>query len=145
MADKSQSFEHHRRLVPWYHVFVFGVLTANAVRTIGRLVNAPSIDTVMALLVALALWVLAVYARTFALRVQDRVIRLEMRLRLREILPQEFRPRIGEFTPRQLIAMRFASDAELPELAAKVLRDRIQDGKAIKKMIRSWEPDYLRV
>jgi len=145
MADRPQSFENHTRLVPWYHVFVFGVLTANAAWTIDRLIKAPSVGTVMALLLAMALIVLALYARTFALRVQDRVIRLEMRLRLREILPQESRPRIEEFTPRQLIAMRFASDAELPELAAKVLRDRIQDSKAIKKMIRSWEADYLRV
>jgi uncharacterized protein DUF6526 len=145
MAHRSQSFENHTRLVPWYHVFVFGILTANVVWTMYRFVHGLSVDTAMAVLMAAAIWVLAVYARSFALRAQDRVIRLEMRLRLQRLLAPEFQARIADFTPRQLIAMRFASDGELPELAASVLRDQIQDSKTIKKMIKNWEADYLRV
>lgn len=139
-----QSFKNHRRFIPLYHVFVFAALAANAALAGDRLVRAPSGETAIAALTAVALIVLASYARSFALRVQDRVIRLEMRLRMQQVLPAELRGRIPEFTPRQLIAMRFASDAELPELAAAVLRDNLQDGQAIKKMIKTWQADYLR-
>jgi hypothetical protein len=79
-----------------------------------------------------------------ALTVQDRVIRLEMRLRLAELLPAEMQPRIPEFTVAQLVSLRFASDAELPALAKKVLDEKINDRKAIKKMIKNWQPDELR-
>ena len=100
---------------------------------------------VLAVLTSIALIVLAFYARIFALTVQDRVIRLEMRMRLKELLPAALQPRIREFTRGQLVALRFASDAELPELAEKVLRDKIQDRAAIKQMVRDWEADHLRV
>ena len=110
-----------------------------------QLVRPFSWDAVVNLLVAAALILLALFARVFALRAQDRVIRLEMRLRLRELLPAALQPRVGEFTPRQLIAMRFASDQELPSLAERVLADRITDGRTIKKLILAWEADHLRV
>ena len=80
----------------------------------------------------------------FTLAVQDRVIRLEMRLRLQQLLPQELRPRIPDFTIDQLIALRFASDAELPGLARKVLDEKLAERKAIKKLIQNWQPDYQR-
>ena len=89
--------------------------------------------------------VLAFLARVFALRVQDRVIRLEMRLRLKELLPAALHPRIVEFTPGQLVALRFASDAELADLAQTVLRDKISDKKTIKSMIKVWNPDQVRM
>jgi len=76
--------------------------------------------------------------------VQDRVIRLEMRLRMREILPADLHPRIAEFTPGQLVALRFAGDRELPVLARRVLDERLQDRKAIKQMITDWQADHLR-
>jgi len=76
--------------------------------------------------------------------VQDRVIRLEMRLRLQQLLAQDLRVRIPEFTVGQLVALRFASDAELPDLARKTLDEKLTDRKAIKKMIRDWQPDELR-
>jgi hypothetical protein len=83
-------------------------------------------------------------ARIFALTVQDRVIRLEMRLRLRELLPPELAGRIDEFTAGQLVAMRFASDRELPVLARRVLDERLHDRKAIKQLIQEWQADHLR-
>ena len=101
-------------------------------------------NSVIGALVALALLLLALYARMFALAVQDRVIRLEMQLRLQNLLPADLRPRIPDFTVSQLVALRFASDAELPDLARKVLAENLQDRKAIKQLIRDWQPDYLR-
>ncbi len=78
------------------------------------------------------------------LTVQDRVIRLEVRLRMQQLLPAEIRPRISEFTVGQLVALRFASDAELPDLARKVLQDKLTDRKAIKQLVRDWQPDFVR-
>ena len=98
----------------------------------------------ISLLLAIAFILLAFYSRIFALTVQDRVIRLEMRLRMQQLLPAELRPRIPEFGVNQLVALRFASDAELPALAKKVLDEKLNDRKAIKQMIRDWQPDMLR-
>jgi hypothetical protein len=80
----------------------------------------------------------------FALKVQDRVIRLEERLRCQRLLPADLQPRITEFAAGQLIALRFASDAELPALARKVLDEKLTERKAIKQLIKNWKPDYLR-
>jgi hypothetical protein len=109
-----------------------------------RAFTRPSWDTAIAALVGVALVLMFFFARIFALRVQDRVIRLEMRLRLREVLPADLVPRIHEFTTGQLVALRFASDAELPGLARRVLDERLQDRKAIKQMIKDWQADHLR-
>jgi hypothetical protein len=109
-----------------------------------KVARHPSVDATVALLVAFGLLILFVYARQFALTVQDRVIRLEMQLRLAKVLPADLVPRIGELSVVQLIALRFASDAELPELVRVVLTQEITDGAAIKKMVRDWQPDRLR-
>jgi Family of unknown function (DUF6526) len=144
MPTADQNYANHRKFVPLYHFFVFPVLTLNLGWSIYCLVTAFSWGQVVAALTAFALIVLTLFARTFALRVQDRVIRLEMRLRLRELLPSALQGRVAEFTPRQLVALRFASDAELPSLAARVLEERINDANAIKKLIAQWEADHLR-
>jgi uncharacterized membrane protein YciS (DUF1049 family) len=146
MADqKPQNFKNHGRVVPLFHMFTFGVFVLNLGWTIYRLVKSGiSFETVLGVLMALALIVLFFYARLFALAVQDRVIRLEMRLRLAEILPAELRPRIPEFSVSQLVALRFASDAEMAALARKVLDDKITDRKAIKQMVKDWQADYQR-
>jgi len=144
MPPAPQSYTRHRRNRPIYW-FVYAVFLADLVWATYRLVQEPSIGLALAVLTAIALIVLALYARIFSLTVQDRVIRLEMRLRLRELLPSALQSRIGEFTKGQLVALRFAGDAELPELAEKVLRDNIQDRAAIKQMVKDWEADHLRV
>ena len=144
MADKPQSFENHTKLVGPYHGFVLPVFIANLLWAGYRLRSTPSADSAIRLLLAAALVVLFFYARIFALRVQDRVIRLEMRLRLRELLPADLRARIPEFSHGQLVAMRFAGDAELPAIAAQVLRDNIRDKRTIKKMVKDWQADHLR-
>ena len=96
------------------------------------------------MLTAAALLLLSFYARQFAVTVQDRVIRLEERLRFQRLLPEDLKPRIPEFTVGQFVALRFASDAELPALARKVLTDNLTDGKAIKQLVQNWRADHLR-
>ncbi len=141
---KTQNFENHAKFVPAFHFFVAPVFLLNIVWSIVRLVRDVSFGTVVSLLVAIALFLLALTARMFALTVQDRVIRLEMRLRMEQMLPSELRSRIPEFTVDQLVSLRFASDAELPELARKVLEEKLTNRKAIKKLVRDWQPDFLR-
>jgi hypothetical protein len=143
--EPQQSFQNHARMIPAYHYFMFGAFTINLALSIANLTSAPSFTTFAGVLTASALIVLAFYARVFALKAQDRVIRLEMRLRMRELLPADMQPCIRDFTPGQLVAMRFASDAELPDLARQVLAGNVQDKKTIKGMIKDWQGDYLRV
>jgi hypothetical protein len=143
MAQK-QNYENHAKLVPLFHFVILPILTLNLGWSIYRAAHFFSAVTFIPLLVAIALVLLAFYSRIFALRVQDRVIRLEMQLRMQTLLPPDLRTRIHEFTLNQLVALRFASDAELAELARKVYSEKIDDRKAIKKMVRDWQPDDLR-
>lgn len=145
MAEKPQNLQNHVRLVPPYHMFVFPVLFINIGWAIYRVVKLPiSFATIFGVFLSVALLLLALYARVFALTVQDRVIRLEMRMRLADLLPPDLRPRIPEFTVAQLVSMRFACDAELPALARKVLDDKMSDRKAIKQLVKDWQGDYVR-
>ena len=98
----------------------------------------------LGLVVAVSLILMYWYMRVFAVTVQDRVIRLEERLRMAALLPTELQRRIPEFSPEQLVALRFASDGELPVLARRVLDEKIADPKAIKQMVREWRADHLR-
>ena len=145
MADTpAQSYRNHARIVPGYHVVTFGIFVINAIWSIYRATVAPSGDTVVGALVSGALVLLFFYARIFALTVQDRVIRLEMQLRMNELLPADLRARTSELSVKQLVALRFASDAELPGLCGRVLNREITDPKAIKQAIVNWRPDHLR-
>ena len=142
----EQNFANHVKLVPTFHFFVIPVLTLNFVSSIFRLVHTWfRWDALIGMLTAAALVVLAFRARLFALSVQDRVIRLEERMRFERLLPDDLKARIAEFQPGQLVALRFACDAELPALARKVLNDNLTDRKAIKKMVQTWRPDYHRL
>lgn len=140
----TQNFANHAKRVPAFHFFVLPVFLLNVLWSIYRLVRWFSVDSAISLVLALAFLLLTFYARTFALTVQDRLIRLEMRLRMQQLLPQELRPRIPDFTVDQMIALRFASDAELPGLCRKVLDDKLTDRTAIKKMIQNWQADFVR-
>ena len=139
-----QTFASHVRIVPAYHIVLFGILIINFIWAAYQTVRFFSAASVVGLLLAMGLIILFFCARIFALRVQDRVIRLEMWLRMEKLLPADLRGRIADFTVNQLVALRFASDEELPELARKVLGENIADRKTIKKMIQHWKPDYLR-
>ena len=146
---QTQNFANHAKIVPMFHYVVLPILAANLISSIFDLVRSIRTETfswhaVLGFLVASALVLLALHARLFALAVQDRVIRLEMQLRLQNLLPADLCPRISDFTVSQLVALRFASDAELPELARKVLAENLRERKAIKQLIRNWQPDNLR-
>jgi len=142
----EQTFANHVRWVPGFHFFVMPVIALNFGWSIYRWKLAGfSLDAFISVLTAAALLMLMAYARLFALKAQDRVIRLEEHMRLDKLLPADLKPRIKEFTSGQLVAMRFASDAELPALARKVLDGNIRSGKAIKQMVHTWRTDYLRV
>ena len=141
----EQNFANHTKMVPLFHYFVLPVLILNFAWSIRHWVKAGfSLDAFIGILTAVAIVMLAFFARIFALSVQDRVIRLEERLRFEKLLPPDLRARIDEFTRGQLVALRFASDAELPALARKVLDERQTDAKTIKQMVRNWRADYLR-
>lgn len=140
----TQNFENHAKLVPAFHFFILPFFLFNLIWSAVRAIRAFSAESVISAVLALALLLLALYARMFALAVQDRVIRLEMRLRLLQCLPVELRPRVPDFTIDQLVALRFASDAELPGLARKVLDEKLMQRKAIKKLIQNWQADYQR-
>jgi hypothetical protein len=144
MAEQVQSFKKHARWLPPYHFFVMPVLLANVFYAARHVWLLPTLGMFFQLIVAIALLMLAFLARVMTLTVQDRVIRLEMRLRLQGLLPTELRPRINELTHRQLVALRFASDAELPELCRDVLEGKLASSNEIKQRVRSWQPDWLR-
>jgi hypothetical protein len=144
MPNSNQTFQNHTRWVPGFHFVLLPLLLMNAVWSIVRVVRYPSAETAMGLVVGVSLVMLALFARQFAVAVQDRVIRLEMRVRMRELCPPDLFGRMGEFSPGQLIALRFASDAELAALARKVLDDKVADRKTIKSMVKNWQPDNMR-
>ncbi len=141
----EQNFANHGKVLPPFHFFVVPVMAINLFWSIYRLiVTGFSWDGCERVLLALGLAVGFLTARMMALKVQDRVIRLEERLRYERLLPADLKPRIGEFAVEQLISLRFASDAELPALARKVLDEKMMERKAIKQMVKTWKPDYLR-
>ena len=142
---QTQSFKNHTRLLPPFHFFVLPVLFANVLITIRSIFQAPSMNTVWTAVVAAALLLLALLARNMALTAQNRIIRLEMRHRLKDVLTSDLHDRIGELTPQQLIALRFASDAELPALVRDVLAGNLATQKAIKERVKNWQADHLRV
>ena len=144
MPDRMQTYKNHVRLFPPFHFFVLPVLLLNALNAIRHVWLYPTRSTGFALLVAVALLLLPLVARAMANTVQDRVIRLEMRLRLRECLPVDLHARINELTPKQLVALRFASDAEMGDLVRDVLAGRLATQKAIKVRVKNWQADFLR-
>jgi hypothetical protein len=140
----TQNFENHARYIFSYHVVTLGIFTINLIWSLYRAATSFSWDSLLSGLLAVAFLLFSLRARTMALTVQDRVIRLEERLRMERLLPADLQSRLPEFTLDQLVALRFASDDELPALARRVLDERPRDRKAIKKMIRTWRPDFLR-
>jgi hypothetical protein len=142
MSD-DQNYKNHGRVVPIYHFGVFLLLLANFIWALYRL-RAFSGDAVVNLLLAVALLLMAISLRTQILTVQDRVIRLEMRHRFREVLPTDLLVRAAVLPIKQIVALRFASDAELPGLVREALEGGLTSGKTIKMRIRDWQADHLR-
>ena len=144
MANAPQNFENHARLVKGYHMVAVPILGINFLWSLYRVVTGFSGDTLVAFAVSIALILVALYARVFALTAQDRVIRLEMALRLSALSP-DLAAQVDRFTVNQLVSLRFASDDELVGLAREVLAEGLDDRKAIKKRIKNWKADELRV
>jgi hypothetical protein len=139
-----QTYKNHPRLLPAFHFFVLPVLLLNVLNEVRRAWRYPSEGSLFLAVVAAALFTLAYLSRSQALTVQDRVIRLEMRLRLQQILPPELQTRIQDLTHRQLVALRFASDAELPQLVREILDGKLTTAKEIKLRVKNWQGDWLR-
>ncbi len=139
-----QTRANHARYVPLWHFFATPLVIVLFAWAMLRLAQAPTARAVADALFMVAFVILFAYARHFALRVQNRVIRLEEQLRFQRLLPADLIARMSEFRTAHYIALRFASDAELPDLARTVLDQQITDKKQIKSMIREWRADYLR-
>ena len=140
----AQTFANHRRYDPMWHfsgliIVIAGFITA-VVHATRQPTNWNMWFAVYTLGIAMCVW----RARAQTLSVQNRVIRLEMRLRLRELLPAAAAARIGELTVSQMVGLRFASDAELPALVERCLGGQLANGEAVKKEIRNWQADWLR-
>jgi hypothetical protein len=144
MAERAQTYKTHARLLPPFHFFVLPVLLINVLDALLQFWRVPASGPAFQVVLAAALLTLGVLSRNQVLTVQDRIIRLEMRLRLRQVLPTELQQRINELSVRQLVALRFAGDAELPGLVREVLDGRITTSKEIKLRVREWQPDWLR-
>ena len=141
----EQNFSNHTKYVPPFHFFVLPVLAVNLIWSLYHFWKLHfSFEGFVGVLLALALTVGFLYARLFALSVQDRLIRLEERLRLARLLPDDLKPRINEFSVSQLVALRFACDEELPALARRVLAENLRSRKAIKQLVKTWRADYQR-
>jgi Family of unknown function (DUF6526) len=140
----EQSFASHTKWVPPFHFFVLPVLLINLGFQISWCIKRFTVGSVVSLLFGLAVTLGILLCRMMVLKVQDRVIRLEERVRFERVLPADLHPRIGEFTMEQLVALRFASNAELPELARKVLEEKLNNRKEIKRLIKTWRPDFAR-
>lgn len=146
MSDTAdQNFSNHTKWVPLYHFVGTPVAVALFVWNLRHVFKEPTTESGLLLLSSIAILILIALVRLFPLKVQDRLIRLEEQLRLMRLLPADMQSRIGEFTEHQLVAMRFASDAELPDLARKVLNEKITSRKEVKQQIKNWRPDTFRV
>ena len=141
---RPQSYANHFRFVPPFHFLLAAILLVNFVWCVYRAIVAFSWPTLLAALMGLAFVLMFVYMRTFPLTVQDRLIRLEMRLRLDRVLPADLKARIPDLTVSHLVALRFASDAELTSLVREVLEGKATRPKDIKQKIRDWQADHLR-
>jgi hypothetical protein len=145
MAErKPQTFANHTRLDPLFHFFALPVFIFLAIAGLVHFVMHPSLHSGLMFVVGVAAAVVVVKSRLTALRVQDRVIRLEERLRLSSLMSEPMRSRIPELTERQLVALRFASDAEVAKLADRAISEKLSPAD-IKKAIQTWRPDYWRV
>ena len=141
---KEQNFASHARWYPLYHFVVVPLLGMYAFKVIGELVRNPGADTAWGVVLALGVLFGVFTSRVMALKVQDRVVRLEMRLRLAQVLPPSQQGVIPTLRAGHLVALRFASDGELPDLVRRVTEGELTDQKSIKTAITDWQADWFR-
>jgi len=145
VADVPQSYENHTRWHAPFHFFLAPVLLTNVVIAVVQLVRDPGLDRGWWLVVSIALVVLGALARINPLKAQDRIIRLEESLRYYQLLPEDLAQRAASLTTAQTIALRFASDEELEGLVREVLEGRLTKPDEIKRAVKNWRADTLRV
>lgn len=146
MSSKTpQSYANHTRYSTGYHFVTMPLVATYLIWSIYRAVTLRDAESHFDLVGAFALFGVYAFVRLFPLKAQDRVIRLEERLRLARVLPTDLVPRIEEIAPRHLVALRFAPDAELEPLVREILAGRLTTQKEIKQRIKQWRPDYFRV
>jgi hypothetical protein len=143
-APNTQNYGNHRRFMPLYHFFAIPILAANVFVCGYLYFRNPGWQTGWALVVAIGIVAGLVAARYSTLIVQNRLIRLEMMLRLRSVLPPELVPRASELRLGQLLGLRFASDAEMPALVQRCLSGELRSAGQIKREVKGWQPDRLR-
>ena len=143
-SDVPQNLANHVRFDPLFHFFLIPVFLISTIASVVMLVIHRNLHQLWLVVFVLASLVAVLKIRFYALKVQDRVIRLEERLRLAALLPDSFRAQIPKITEQQLVALRFASDEELPALAQRALSENLAPAD-IKKSIHNWRPDYWRV
>lgn len=144
-TDKRQDHRNHRRFFPLFHFVASPITAFYFIHSVVHAVQRPSGAHWMEAAYAGAIFAGVLASRMMALTVQNRLIRLEMRLRLREVLPPALAARIGELRVKQLIALRFASDAEMPALVERTLAGEFAKPRDIKAAVKDWQPDHLRV
>ena len=145
MAEKvPQTLANHTRLDPLYHFFALPVFAFAVIWSIAHFIRHPGLHTAGLFLLLTAAAIAVFKLRTYATRLQDRIIRLEERVRLSALLSEPLRSRIPELTEGQLVALRFASDGECPSLVERALGGKTKPAD-IKKSIQNWRPDYWRV
>jgi hypothetical protein len=145
MSTRTQTYATHRRYHALFHFIGVPILSINILVKLVHAVRFPSLGAAWDVVVAIALVIAIVLARSYALTVQNRVIRLEERARLQRCLPEDLRARIDELKTSQLVALRFCSDEELPEITREVLSGELRERNEIKKRVNKWRPDWLRV
>lgn len=145
MASPEQNAANHSRYLPLFHFVVSPILLVYVLTSLYELSQSPSRWTLLGALSSLAIWLGISLGRSQALTAQDRIIRLEESLRLRRLLPAELHADIDKLARKEFVALRFASDAELPELFGRVRKGEFATPKEIKLAIRQWRPDNLRV
>lgn len=143
MAE-TQTYATHRKWVPLWHYVALPVTMINVAVVLNNLRKTPDLMHGWAVLVSFAFFATAYLSRSQALVVQNRLIRLEERLRLKEVLPAAMHAHIAQLTTSQLIGLRFAPDAELPGLVEACVGGQLANAEAVKKAIKGWRPDTLR-
>jgi hypothetical protein len=141
---RPQSFATHRNFPALFFRVATPLVLVSLALAVAVLWRERSLVGIALLAGSVAMVVCLLAARVMANTVQDRVIRLEMRLRLLEVLPSDLHPRIADLSLRQLVGLRFASDRELPDLVARCLSGELKGSEAVKRAVRDWQPDFLR-
>lgn len=143
--SQPQSAASHAKMVPMYHYVSFGLLAVPMIFFAYRTVTSFSLDALMLLAFVVGTVIAALYGRIFPLGVQDRVIRLEERMRLARVLPAEMHGDIDGIGTDLLIGLRFASDSELEGLTRRIVSGELKDRKSVKEAVQQWRPDHQRI